>query len=437
MSLLLIGPEAAGLRPLLSERGIADPAAMVAVGHWEDAATALAQPPGFRAAIADWDAGPRDLLRFLASRGLELPLLLCGRAASPRDVAASIRAGAADYLPIPVDVELLESLLPPAAPEAGEPVHADPRTAAALRLARSFAAHDATVLLTGESGTGKEVVARYIHRRSRRSGGPFVAVNCAAIPEGVLESEMFGHERGAFTGALGRRIGKFEEARGGTLLLDEVSEMEPRLQAKLLRAIQERRISRLGSGEELAVDVRIIATSNRDLAAWVAEGRFRQDLYFRLDVLRLELPPLRARPADIPVLAAHFLRRFAREAGRPEIALAPAALARLAAHPWPGNVRELENAVQRAVLLGEAAMIEALTPGAERSGGRTAGPAAAAEGLVGRTVAEVERELIVGTLARLDGNRTRAAATLGISIRTLRNKLREYAAVGALPDAAR
>ena len=215
------------------------------------------------------------------------------------------------------------------------------------------------MLITGESGTGKEMVARFLHRHSRRAQGPFVAVNCAAIPDHLLESELFGHERGAFTGAVARRIGRFEEANGGTLLLDEISEMEPRLQAKLLRAIQEREIDRVGGTRAVTVDIRLIATSNRDLERAVAEGSFREDLLFRLNVLTLQLPPLRERPDDVEALARHFAAKLAQANGLPARPLSAAALARLQALPWRGNVRELESCIHRAVVLAQGATIDA------------------------------------------------------------------------------
>ena len=297
-----------------------------------------------------------------------------------------------------------------------------------LAVARQIAPTDASVLITGESGTGKEMLARYLHRRSRRSEQRLVSVNCAAIPDNLLESELFGHEKGAFTGAVARRVGKFEEAHGGTLLLDEISEMHPRLQAKLLRAIQEREIDRLGSGAPIKVDIRLIATSNRDLEAEVAAGRFRDDLWFRLNVVNLHLPPLRERPADIVMLARHFAARYAVINRLPHRPLGSAAMALLKAHYWRGNVRELENCMHRAVLLalGDEISAEDLV----LHGNGAPDGTAADRPIVGRTVAEVERDLILKTLRYTAGNRTIAAAILGISIRTLRNKLRQYGEEG-------
>jgi DNA-binding NtrC family response regulator len=297
------------------------------------------------------------------------------------------------------------------------------------------------VLITGESGTGKEVLARYLHARSPRAKKPFISVNCAAIPESLLESELFGHEKGAFTGALARRIGKFEEANGGTLLLDEISEMDVRLQSKLLRALQERVIDRVGGSKPVPVDIRIVATSNRNLTDAVREGKFREDLLFRLNVVNLKIPPLRERPADIGELAHYFIKKYAAANGLPVRPLSAEARRALNLHRWPGNVRELENTLHRAVLLSsgpEIGIDGILTPDGARLGetrGAAAHAAAAAEQItrhmVGRTVAEVERDLILETLKHCLGNRTHAANILGISIRTLRNKLNEYSADGA------
>jgi DNA-binding NtrC family response regulator len=298
-----------------------------------------------------------------------------------------------------------------------------------VRLAEQVAPSEASVLITGESGTGKEVLARLIHRRSRRARHNFISVNCAAIPENLLESELFGHEKGAFTGAIARRIGKFEEASGGTMLLDEVSEMHPRLQAKLLRAVQEREIDRVGGLQPIKIDIRLIATTNRDIEDAVRKGEFREDLYFRLNVVNLRIPALRERPRDIGMLAEHFLKKYAEANGLPLRPLTAAAQEILARHSWRGNVRELENTMHRAVLLAQGDEIgpEAVMLAPLRMSDDGAGtPSHGSQGMVGRTVADVERDLILGTLQHCLGNRTHAANILGISIRTLRNKLQLY-----------
>jgi DNA-binding NtrC family response regulator len=314
--------------------------------------------------------------------------------------------------------------------------------AAVVKLALQIAKSEASVLITGESGTGKEVLARHVHNHSNRGRKPFISINCAAIPENLLESELFGHEKGAFTGAVGRRIGKFEEATGGTLLLDEISEMDVRLQSKLLRAIQERVIDRVGGARPVPIDIRIIATSNRNLADAAREGKFREDLLFRLNVVNLKIPPLRERPADIAELSRFFIKKYAEMNGVPVRPLSAEARHALNVHRWPGNVRELENTIHRAVLLAVGSEIGVdgiLSPdGARldqaRGSSAVAHAALAAEqvtrALVGRTVADVERDLILETLKSCFGNRTHAANILGISIRTLRNKLNEYSADG-------
>jgi DNA-binding NtrC family response regulator len=337
---------------------------------------------------------------------------------------------------------LIAAVLAAVADDTHQLIYRDDAMGRVVKLAQHVAPSEASVLITGESGTGKEVLARYVHARSGRARKPFICVNCAAIPESLLESELFGHEKGAFTGAVARRVGKFEEANGGTLLLDEISEMDVRLQAKLLRAIQERVIDRVGGARPVPVDIRIIATSNRNLADAVREGIFREDLLFRLNVVNLKIPPLRERPADVIELAQHFAKIYAQANGVAARPLSAEAKRQLTLNRWPGNVRELENTMHRAVLLATGNEIGAeaiLSPDGARFDQPKAPSAVihatmAAEqvtrALVGRTVADVERDLILETLKHCLGNRTHAANILGISIRTLRNKLNEYTAAG-------
>ena len=381
------------------------------------------------------------LVASLKTERIHVPVVACGIGADTAAAVRAIKAGAKEYIPLPPDADLIAAVLAAVTEESNAVIFRDARTAATLRLADQIAASDASVLISGESGTGKEVLARYIHRKSRRASQPMVSVNCAAIPENLLESELFGHEKGAFTGAVARRVGKFEEANGGTLLLDEISEMDLRLQAKLLRAIQEREIDRVGGTTPIKVDIRILATTNRDLEAEVRAGRFREDLFFRLNVVPLTMPPLRERRDDIEPLAEHFVKKYAEANGVPARLLSPAAVEKLRSHTWRGNVRELENAMHRAVLLaqGDAIGPEAIQISsglAAETGARptaTATPpggSTAASGLVGRTVADVERDLILDTLTHCLGNRTHAANILGISIRTLRNKLKLYSEQG-------
>ena len=378
------------------------------------------------------------VVRALAAERMAVPVVACGTGDNADVAAQAIRDGAREFLPLPPDPDLIAAILEAATGESHAMVVHDPAMQATVHRAEQVAASEASVLITGESGTGKEVLARHIHRRSRRSAGPFVALNCAAIPDNLLESELFGHEKGAFSGAVARRVGKFEAADGGTLLLDEISEMDIRLQAKLLRALQEREIDRLGGSAPVRVNVRILATTNRDLMALAQRGAFREDLFFRLNVVSLRIPPLRERPGDIAALADHFVRRYAEVNDLPLRPLSREAVLRLTSHTWRGNVRELENAIHRAVLLAEgpAIGIEAIelgVPATSVSLPATGGIAA----LVGRRMEEVERDLIIETLGHTLGNRTHAATILGISIRALRNKLRDYAAQGiAVPPPA-
>ncbi|ALJ09635.1 MAG: sigma-54-dependent transcriptional regulator FlbD [Brevundimonas aurantiaca] len=401
-----------------------------------------------------------DIAALIAANEAEritVPVVAFGVDADAREAAAAIKAGAKEFIPLPPDAEMIAAVLAAVADDEKPMISADPAMKAVLQLADQVARSEASILITGESGVGKEVMARYMHDHSRRSEKPFISVNCAAIPDNLLESELFGHEKGAFTGAVARRIGKFEEADGGTLLLDEISEMDARLQAKLLRAIQERVIDRVGGSKPVPVNIRIIATSNRDLAKAVAEGTFREDLLYRLNVVNLRLPALRERPGDIGVLADHFIKKYAAANGVPERPMSARARQAISAHRWPGNVRELENAMHRAVLLATGpeidvdairlpdgqpltaeggGMMGTAAVGNPYGGGVAARAAQAADAVtrsfVGQTVAAMEKTLILDTLTHCLGNRTHAANILGISIRTLRNKLNEYAEEGTV-----
>jgi DNA-binding NtrC family response regulator len=383
-----------------------------------------------------------DIAALIAANETEhivVPVVAAGVGIDPATAARAIRAGAREYISLPPEPELIAAVLAAVCDDDRPLIAADEKMRNVVALADQIAPSDASIMITGESGVGKEVLARYVHKKSKRKDKPFIAVNCAAIPEHLLESELFGHEKGAFTGAIGRRIGKFEEAHSGTLLLDEISEMDLRLQSKLLRALQERVIDRVGGKEPVPVNIRVLATSNRDLNALVRAGEFREDLLYRLNVVNLRIPPLRERKDDLAALAQFFIDKYARANGRPARCLAPAALAQVLAHNWPGNVRELENAMHRAVLLanGESIGPEAIrAPDGAPVGARDATGEAieaaqtAARNLVGRTVAEVEQDLILETLTHCLGNRTHAAHILGISIRTLRNKLKLYSDEG-------
>jgi two-component system, response regulator FlrC len=393
--------------------------------------------------LADVSLDIGRLVRALASERICTPVVACGIGTDARKAVDAIRAGAKEYLPLPPDPELIAAVLAAVADESHQMIYEDDAMAAVIALADQVSGSDASILLTGESGTGKEVLARYVHRKSSRAEKPFISVNCAAIPENLLESELFGHEKGSFTGAIARRVGKFEEANGGTLLLDEISEMDVRLQSKLLRAIQEREIDRVGGTKPVKVDIRIIATSNRDLAEAVKHGTFREDLLYRLNVVNLRIPALRERPKDILALARHFAHKYAEANGAPFRPIGSATERLLISHQWRGNVRELENTIHRAsgseiapeaIRLPDGSQVNNRSdmPGPVKAAVESA--AAVTRGLVGRTVAEVERDLILDTLDHCLGNRTHAANILGISIRTLRNKLREYSQSGlAIP----
>ncbi len=416
------------------------------VAHAPSVEIALASLRAGRGAdllLVDVMADIPALIAGLEAERFAVPVVACGVETNAAAAVNAIRAGAKEYIPLPPDAELIAAVIAAVARDSTDFLFRDPSMARVVQLADQVARSDASVLITGESGTGKEVMAKYLHARSRRASRPFISINCAAIPEALLESELFGHEKGAFTGAVGRRIGKFEEANGGTLLLDEISEMDVRLQAKLLRASQERLIDRVGGTKPVPVDIRILATSNRNLSEAVRAGQFREDLMFRLNVVNLKLPPLRERPADITALAEHFVAKYAKANGLPTRVLSEEARAQLVRAPWPGNVRELENTLHRAVLLATGSLIGpeaiAMPDGtglsdavrAHSLASRVAQTAeAVSRALVGRTVADVERELILDTLDHCLGNRTHASSILGISIRTLRNKLNQYADEG-------
>jgi len=415
------------------------------VAHVETCAAAthaLRAGQGADLLMVDYELDIRGLIAANEAERIRVPVVACGVGADAKRAADAIRAGAKEFIPLPPEADLIAAVLAAVSDDNRTMVTRDPSMQSVMALADQVAPSDASILITGESGVGKEVMARYVHRKSRRATRPFISVNCAAIPENLLESELFGHEKGSFTGAVARRIGKFEEADGGTLLLDEISEMDGRLQAKLLRALQEREIDRVGGSRPVKVDIRILATSNRDLVAAARDGSFREDLLYRLNVMNLRLPPLRERPADVIALAEHFIRKYSTANGVPERPLSAIARQRLLNHRWPGNVRELENAMHRAVLLSTGSEIEEvairLPDGQPMSAApdvqtaRTASMAAeaASRGFVGQTVAAVEQQLIIDTLSHCLGNRTHAANILGISIRTLRNKLKEYTEAG-------
>lgn len=421
---------------------------VVAVDGGEPALEMLGRE-AFDLVVSDLRMQPMDGLTLLAeirARLPQMPVLLMTAYGDVGTAVEAMRGGACDFLMKPFDPEVLLDHVRRYAhvpSDSDELIADDPRSRALLQMAARVAASDATVLLTGESGSGKEVFARYIHASSPREHKPFVAINCAAIPENLLEATLFGYEKGAFTGAHSAQPGKFEQAEGGTLLLDEISEMPLALQAKLLRVLQEREVERVGGRKAIALDLRVLATSNRDMASEVAAGRFREDLFYRLNVFPLEIPPLRERPADVLPLARHFLVRHA-AAMRRSAHLAQDAVELLADHAWPGNVRELENTMQRALILAPGDHIDAATlalclPAGDGSLPVIAAlPTSAANAAVSAAqtearpdnMKELERAHILSTLRAVGGSRKRAVERLGISERTLRYKLQQYRAEG-------
>jgi DNA-binding NtrC family response regulator len=397
------------------------------------------------------DGSGMEVMRAARRSNAATAVILLTAFGSVPDAVSAMRDGALDYVTKPIPFDRLQAAAAQvmqrtrqaaptqiestdAAESAGAIVGHSPLLLRALQRARAAAGTGADVLIEAESGTGKELLARFIHDSSDRAGKPFVAVNCAAVPDALLESELFGHGRGAFTGAVASRPGKFELADGGTILLDEIGEMPLNLQPKLLRALQEREFERLGEGHPIRVNIRVVATTNVSLAAMVERGQFRADLYYRLNVIPLSLPPLRERCDDIPVLARHFTEQFAAQGRTPR--LRQDFLDRLQSHSWPGNVRELANFMRRVIALNETHEIDARCFDAEFHSGAGIGRLApravtpptpnALAAPAGTPIREMERKHLESTLALTDGNRTHAAEMLGISLRTLRNKIREY-----------
>ncbi len=386
------------------------------------------------------------LLTKLRESDREMPVIVATAFGDVSSAVVAMRAGASDYLTKPIDFDALLIAIERALERRSLRVEAEnlrrqlrerdaeglqgligasPAMQKVYRVARQVASSRATVLVTGESGTGKGELARAIHALGPRSKGPFVALHCAAVPEALLESEMFGHEKGSFTGADKRRVGRFERANGGTLFLDEIGEISPLVQTKLLRVLQERNIERVGGNETVAVDVRVIAATNRDLPTEVREGRFREDLFYRLNVVQLDMPALRLRGSDVLVLASAFLRRFAEDNQKPVEDFSEGARTKLLAHRWPGNVRELENAVERAVVLCEGSQI-----GPDDLPFEAAQPMRGPIRVPGSTMAEIERWAILATLEVTGGSTAKAAELLDISVRTIQYRLHEYGVSG-------
>lgn len=426
-----------------------------AVDCAEAALVAIAQEP-FGLVISDVNMPGMDghqLLCAIRERQPQLPVLLMTAFGAVERAVEAIRRGAVDYLVKPFEPKTLLSLVARHAlgrasdSEQDGPVACEPASLQLLELAARVARSDSTVLISGESGTGKEVLARYLHQQSQRAKGPFIAINCAAIPDNMLEATLFGHEKGAFTGAVASAPGKFELAEGGTILLDEISEMPLALQAKLLRVLQEREVERVGGRKPISLDIRVLATSNRDLAAEVAAGRFREDLFYRLSVFPLGWRPLRERPADILPLAERLLAKYVKKMNLAPLRLSPQAVACLTRHAWPGNVRELDNAIQRAVILQQNGVIEpqdlcltapigfaqpsqpplAVVPGVAMP---VVPDASVADGALGEDLRRREYQVIIDILRAERGRRKEAAERLGISPRTLRYKLAQMRDAG-------
>ncbi|MCR4537630.1 sigma-54 dependent transcriptional regulator [Pseudomonas sp. 18.1.10] len=418
-----------------------------AVGSAEEALDAVEQEP-FSLVVSDVNMPGMDghqLLGLLRTRQPQLPVLLMTAHGAVERAVDAMRQGAADYLVKPFEPKALIELVArhalgvlPASDGEG-PIAFEPASAQLLELAARVARSDSTVLISGESGTGKEVLARYIHQQSSRASQPFVAINCAAIPDNMLEATLFGHEKGSFTGAIAAQAGKFEQADGGTILLDEISEMPLGLQAKLLRVLQEREVERVGARKPIQLDIRVVATTNRDLAGEVAAGRFREDLFYRLSVFPLAWRPLRERPADIIPLAERLLNNHVKKMKHAQARLSAEAQACLIAYPWPGNVRELDNAIQRALILQQGGLIQpqdfCLAMGSGVAPLPSLAPApvlaeAESAGALGDDLRRREFQMIIDTLRAERGRRKEAAERLGISPRTLRYKLAQMRDAG-------
>jgi len=421
------------------------------VGAWEQARQEI-DARGWDLVLADAGddgAGVLPFLRAVKAEAPDLPVVVFGGGGSVRPAVQAVRAGCEDFLVKPVSAGTLETLFETLLPNHDVPLSASAEEgrrclyqiagrSGALRgvlaVARRVAPTSMPVLVSGESGTGKELISYYLHSNSHRAHGPYVRVNCAALSESLLESELFGHERGAFTGACSRREGRFERAHGGTLLLDEISETTPRLQAELLRVLEQQDFERLGGSELVQVDVRVVCTSNRELADEVRRGRFRKDLYYRIRGVQVTIPPLRSRAEDIEPLVWHFVNRYAREVRRRIERLDGKMLDAFSQHSWPGNVRELRNVVRTALVLSDGPVLS-LGPGQELTGAAGEAPSAAVADSDSLRLQELEREAIFEALRRTRSHQAKAARLLGITDRTLREKLRRYRRDGQLEPA--
>lgn len=383
----------------------------------EEALDTLRSGKGADLILIDVKCDIASLCRSLLAEHINAPVVAFGISSTPKEAVDAIKAGAKEFMPLPPDEKLIAAIFTEIVDDTKPSICHSEAMRNIMHIADKVAKSDANILITGKSGTGKEVLASYIHNNSTRNHKPFVRVNCAAIPENLIESELFGHEKGSFTGAIARRVGKFEESSGGTLLLDEISEMDIRLQSKLLRAIQEQEIDRVGGTQSIKVNLRVIATSNRDLPEEIQKGTFREDLYFRLNIINIELPRLAERKDDIADLAVFFIKKYSENNRIPIKYLSRDALEALLAHSWPGNIRELENVLHRAVLLssGSEIVISDLMLNKNTN-----------LGFAGKKLSDVEQELITKTVGHCLGNTMAAANILGISIGVLKEKLEYY-----------
>ena len=393
-------------------------AKVVMVESCEQGVDFLCQGKGADLVLVDVQFDIKSLTSAMKNEKISTPVIAYGVQCSPKEAVLAIKSGAKEFLPLPPDERLIAAIFAALSDDSVSIIGDSSSMLAVVAVADKIAASDANVLITGSSGTGKEVFSNYIHSKSGRKDKQFVAVNCAAIPESLLESELFGHEKGAFTGALSRRIGKFEESSGGTLLLDEISEMDVRLQAKLLRAIQEKEIDRVGGNSPVKVDLRIIATSNRDLHKEIEKGNFREDLYFRLNIINIELPSLSEREGDLSLLSEYFIKKYVESNGLEAKSLSSEALDKMMAYSWPGNVRELENILHRAVLMSESAKISAEDIQIKERAVNNSD----------NSVSQIgdEKQMLFNTLGYCLGDMSKASSILGVSIQILKEKLEKY-----------
>ena len=393
-------------------------AKVVMVESCEQGVDFLCQGKGADLVLVDVKFDIKLLITSMKNEKISTPVIAYGVQCSPKEAVNAIKSGAKEFLPLPPDKRLIAAIFTSISDDSVKIIGESKIMKDAIAIADKIAGSDANVLITGQSGTGKEVFSQYIHDKSKRRENHFVSVNCAAIPENLLESELFGHEKGAFTGALSRRIGKFEESSGGTLLLDEISEMDVRLQAKLLRAIQEKEIDRVGGSSPVKVDLRIIATSNRDLLKEIEKGNFREDLYFRLNIINIELPSLKERIDDIIPLSEFFIKKYSESNGFSQKRLSKDALVKMQNYFWPGNVRELENILHRAVLMSSSEEIKADDIQIKEKTANIDSD--------GSNANANEKQLVFNTLGYCLGDLAKAANILGVSINILKEKLQNY-----------